>query len=126
MYYLLENNRIIRDEEIIKEIKKTFSGDLNIEIKKNELQFTYINDRGIKYIVLEPRKFKKQSENVYDLIEFGDLIESDFDIRRVVGLQSDSVVVKHDCCIYFKNILAIYKLDAQGNYIKVWEVKEDE
>ena len=59
---------------------------------------------------------------MYDLIEVGDLVQTNYgSLRNVRRLQSDSVVIDHDCCIYFENIIAIYKPDEKGNYIKAWE-----
>ena len=110
MYYLLEDNIIIDSEKL--------------SVKVIEYQGKQYLSRDSKNIY-SLGTIKKQSENVYDLIEVGDLVGSDFDISRVVGLQSDSVVVKHDCCIYFENITTIYKPDAKGNYIKAWEKKDE-
>ena len=119
MYYLLENGKII---------DSTISYTVNFpywEIKDNCLFAKSKNDKLVR--PCNENQIKKQSENVYDLIEFGDLIQTNYgSLRNVRILQSDSVVIDHDCCIYFENIIAIYKPDEKGNYIKVWEVKKDE
>ena len=118
MYYLLENNRII-DSEISYTTNFPYW-----EIKDNCLFAKSKNDKLVR--PCNENKIKKQSENVYDLIEFGDLVQTNYgSLRDVRGIQSDSVVIQYDCCIYFENIIAIYKLDANGNYIKVWEKKDE-
>ena len=119
MYYLLEKNRIVCNEELIKRYKGNLR-NLEIEIKRNELQLIYINDRDIRYIIANVGKIKKQSENVYDFIEKEDLIKikmvDTFSILEVCRINGGASGMKH--------IFAIYKPDANGNYIKVWE-KED-
>ena len=60
MYYLLEDNRIFNSEELLKEYKRKANfSNLNIETnKKNELYLFYINDRNIKYNVINLGKIK--------------------------------------------------------------------
>lgn len=71
-------------------------------------------------------KIKKQSENVIELIEVGDLIigsckevlivrENLYDDKEILGL--DSLVIGYE------EITAIYKPNSRGDYIKVWEKK---
>lgn len=118
MFYLLEeDNRIIYDEEILNEYKKrgNFS-NLKTKINKNELQLIYINDRDISCIVHIVGKIKKQSENVYDLIDRE---------KDLVEIEGQIIMAKHISGDISKmsGISAIYKPDANGNYIKVWEKK---
>ena len=99
MYYLTENNEIISDEEKEK---------MNVS-----------------------NNFKKQSENVFDLIEVGDLIQCHNSYSACVKRKAKSydrhrVFMNDFSTIFDKHILAIYKPNQRGNYIKVWEVKDNE
>lgn len=105
MFYLLENNRIIDSKDY---------WEYAVGIDK---------DGKTCYRV----DIKKQSENVFNLIEVGDLIKINFDttdptIIDVTYKEShfSTVAIKY----YPETILAIYKPDSQGNYIKVWEKKD--
>lgn len=139
MFYLLEDNRIIKYSEKFSHI------------------FCYENRKGLLYKVFSDKnygknrkigKIKKQSENVFDLIEENDLvmvdrtkIYSNFYPEPIIEIStvfwSDS---HHSLCVYprgngyycpiidfgvQKGILAIYKPNSKGDYIKVWEKKDD-
>ena len=125
MYYLLENNRII-DSENYKE-PYILSKDV---IRNREVLFL----TSFKDQVLVKGLIKKQSENVFDLIEKGDLVRCLNDIYEIkhVYYNNDGVFqyVTSGCGICFpswKNFLkelnAIYKPNSKGDYIKVWEKK---
>ena len=108
MFYLLENNRII---------------DSAIPYSKNfpfwEESDGFLYGKSVKNNIVRPykgNKIKKQSENVYDLIDW------EQDLVRV----DDNIF----CCKYFyskeeyltnKWFNAIYKPNSKGDYIKVWE-----
>lgn len=70
-------------------------------------------------------KIKKFSENVYDLIEKGDLIEyryhdtNTFVISKVV-LVDEYEIMTRGYVHCEEKIRAIYKKDFKGNYILVW------
>lgn len=109
MYYLLEDNRIIQRDRLEHWEEKGF-----------------LHDHYKTY-----GKIKKKSENVFDFIEVGDLVRFNwgYEIGEVTTTQFHNewkriTVGKRDG-VYDENILAIYKPDKQGNYIKVWE-KENE
>lgn len=122
MFYLLEDNRIIDSEKLPKDVKiERIAKDDKGNAFFIQIQYSdFLKTRKIGYI-------KKQSENVFALIENGDLIKTNYgSLRNVRRLQIDGVVIDHECCIFFENIIAIYKPDEKGNYIKVWEKKEDE
>lgn len=113
MYYLLENNKIIDSLNIREDL------DLPVEIDfyvgKDEIVLT------IDHIYFEHISIIKKAENVWDLIEKGDLIKIRF---------SDSFNILEACHIGggvngMTNITAIYKPDSSGNYIKVWEEKDE-
>ena len=75
-------------------------------------------------------KIKKQSENVYDLIEVGDLVkyEDDFlgaTLLAEVYMNYGKLSLFDETDIKNLDILAIYKPDEKGNYIKVWEKKDE-
>ncbi len=121
MYYLLEDNRIIE-----------WNGDCIIKDTPKKINGVYKMKKCIifKSKTIKDGFVKKQSENVYDLIEMGDvyLYQNKYMIIPELSLINDDVLLK-----IFKaraekpeNIKCIYKPDAQGNYIKVWEVKENE
>ena len=131
MYYLLENNKII-DSRI------SYTANFPYwEIKDNCLFAKSKNDKFVR--PYNENKIKKQSENVFDLIEIGqDLVRvkgnshnCNENIYRVVeicflsGLIGFSVLGFALVKTEFDNVLAIYKPDSEGNYIKVWEVKDD-
>ena len=110
MFYLLENGKIIDSDNFPYEWKF----------------YTVLISEKDKTIILhcpDPRdrkkyQIKKQSENVYDLIEEGDLVKTklleDFNLLEIVT--NEGVFER-------KHITIIYKPDEKGNYIKVWEVK---
>ena len=110
MYYLLESNRIIDTNEVL-------NSGIQIKIKVS-------GDSKVLYLIgwFGERFFgtiKKQSENVYDLIDKKqDLIKIDGQIIMAKTILGD---VRN-----LSGISAIYKPDAKGDYIKVWEKKENE
>ena len=124
MFYLLEDNRIIDSNDI-----RHFEEDDYLKTLDTFLE-------EIKVI----GKIKKQSENVFDLIEKGDLIKYQFINGYYELVSTIELVIEID--IVFKqkeyigvlgkdvdknknSILAIYKPDEKGNYIKVWEKKDE-
>lgn len=113
MFYLLENGKIIDSEKCI------------VKIVQNEWLCNKYN-----YCL---GKIKKQSENVYDLIEFGDLLFLPFYCGDMLISRFDTFESYENNLFYCwihtvreKEIYAIYKPDSEGNFIKVWEKKEDE
>lgn len=117
MFYLLENNKII-DSRI------SYTANFPYwEIKDNCLFAKSKNDKLVR--PYNENKIKKQSENVFDLLETGDLVKYQTMLMEkfyflMQEIKKDSFNAKD-----FYTILAIYKPDSEGNYIKVWEVKED-
>lgn len=134
MYYLLESKKILTDEYCRKYI--------NYEDRENEYVTYAGNDgdmlikehfangcRRILTISIISRVIKK-SENIYDLIEVGDLVKRDGIILEVTEIQTfDDETEKefifdsflNSCCE--SDIQAIYKPNSKGDYIKVWEKK---
>ena len=128
MYYLLENGKII-DSRI------SYTANFPYwEIKDNCLFAKSKNDKLVR--PYNKNKIKKQSENVYDLIEKDkDLIKYKYSIDEIKfeivtslcespdGIKTGSLLTKYsNRIIPFFKVLSIYKPDANGNYIKVWEV----
>ena len=110
MYYLLEDNRIIDSNEYFK--------------------YAYAYKNGITYYNVT---IKKQSENVYDLIEVGDLITEkrrwcgeEIYVTANVCSKEDELIHCFRSTLFEHDVYAIYKPNSKGDYIKVWEVKEDE
>ena len=131
MYYLLESKKILTDEYCRKYI--------NYEDRENEY-VTYVGNDGdmlikehfangcrrILTISIISRVIKK-SENIYDLIEKGDLIKLDY---STIPSSEFSVGIRFVDSLTFKGIhynedviIAIYKENKKGDYIKVWEKK---
>lgn len=126
MFYLLENNRIIDSENLpkdakIERIEKDDKGNaFFIQIQYSD----FLKTRKIGYI-------KKQSESVFGLIEKGDLLKYKsyygICIEEVIDIITKYMVIETATDqVYEEGFLAIYKPDEEGNYIKVWEKKEDE
>ena len=128
MFYLLENNRII-DSNML------FTKNIPLwEVKDNLLFAKSKNGKLIK-----PYKYnaiKNQSENVFELIEKGDLIKcckydfdgktNEYDIHNVDAIDEEGVIImSYTVAVRFKDIYAIFKPDDKGNYIKVWEREEE-
>lgn len=146
MYYLLNslyskvwNKRIVCDKQLLDSYKERgidYRGEPEIEIyqnpsKKLELHIIGKCKDDSKYIYANEGIVEKQSKNVFDLIEVGDLVryEDDFlgaTLLAEVYMNYGKLSLFDETDIKNLDILAIYKPDAEGNYIKVWEVKEDE
>lgn len=109
MYYLLEFSKTAP-----KEIHET----LDFGLKDEEIQRKYKN------III------KQSENVYDLIEIGDLVRIvDLDEKERIIEINDSLPVKTHLKIFeefYQEVVEIYKKDFKGNYILVWNKECEE
>ena len=132
MYYLLEDNRIIDSEQK----DYYFSVDSGLLYVKRKIGTSFSEDgwRDLYEITTTPLgKIKKQSENVYGLIEEGDLLFVPFYWNNILISRFD-VFKRYEyscfhCCnnsFREKQIYAIYKPNEKGDYIKMWEVKEDE
>lgn len=119
MFYLLEDNTIIDSENI----RKDLAFDMDVFIENNEVMF--INNRN--HSIIDIVGIKNKSNNIFNLVECcQDLIETkDGQFYKPLKLQIDSFVVKYDCCVMFNDIVAIYKPNSNGDYIKVWEKKDD-
>lgn len=119
MFYLLEDNRIIDRLSIREDLNLPFEVDFYVQ--KDELVLT------IDHIYFEHINITKKAENVFDLLENGDLVKYKYETKiELSDFQNDNTNYANylkDCDP--KNILAIYKPDANGNYIKVWELKEE-
>lgn len=125
MFYLLEDNRII---ETTKEYEVEYIKDPYFN-SKNEYQFVYVKDlyyQGLQVLRNATTEetigfIKKQSENVFDLVEKTDLIKLKFgDAFNILEVNHINGGVKG-----MRGILAIYKPNSHGDYIKVWEKKDD-
>ena len=144
MYYLLETNYIISENEIKEE---------GFEIVDNTIgKWEKLDGKfGIKEWFNAYGFIKKQSDNVFDLIEVGDLVEEEdfneiykvkifdngkdeFRNKRFDKYNGDLYVKYEGCDDYYYDyietlgtidIVKIFKQNANGDYIKVWE-KESE
>lgn len=127
MFYLLDDNSIIDSEEL----KRKLHLDAKLGIIDNELIVTLENFP----IFRSESKIKKQSENVYDLIENGDIVNYYGNLYEVKKIEFIQGIVYMDTAIglcmpsvtrFMELLKAIYKPDEKGNYIKAWEKKENE
>ena len=123
MFYLLENyNRIIETNSA-----EWYCGRLKVILNEEE-QYKYSNhiswnlkDGYYKYFTV-----KKQSNNVFDLIEEGDLVRVLNTIVKVEEIMKNNVMATTLNEPFDATMIdAIYKPDREGNYIKVWERKEE-
>lgn len=120
MFYLLESKRIV---ETKKEYEVEYIKDFYFN-NKSEYEFVYVKDlhyQGMQVLRNSTTEenigfIKKQSENVFDLIEKDDLIKISFggnfsilEVKNVKGEVSR-----------MRGIVAIYKPILTGDYIKVW------
>lgn len=116
MYYLMESNFMISDKEI---------KEYGMEIKNNEIHTSE------PYELFSYGKIKKKSENVFDLIEVGDLVR--FSSEFMIGFVEEINLINYGLKALNFGInkeykpSAIYKPNKNGDYIKVWErVNENE
>ena len=114
MYYLLENNNIIDSENLPK----------NWEIFNISFDRMYVKIFEDIIITLT-FDIKKQSENVFDLVEKGDLVNTIVDSIYQVVIIAKNVVIAPQEAFDLAVVTAIYKPDSKGNYIKVWEKKDE-
>ena len=115
MFYLIENNKIIKHSDKT-QVEKY--GDTNYLKYKNRNKLSFI---------------KAQSDNVLDLIEVGDLIAFEYmdtgviDIAKVVHIykyKNGDIDISTIGYVHAnEKIQAIYKPNANGDYIKVWDSK---
>jgi hypothetical protein len=117
MFYLLENNRIIDSENY----KDPYILSKDVIRNREVLFLTSFKDQ-----VSVKGTIKKQSENVYNLIEVGDLVryEDDFlgtTLLAEVYMNYGKLSLFDETDIKNLDILAIYKPNSKGDYIKVWE-----
>jgi len=133
MFYLLENNKIIETNSA-----EWYCGRLKVILNEEE-RYKYRNhifwnskDGYYKYFTV-----KKQSNNVFDLIEKGDLVKVQYydSTRPCLIFDVNSIFTYEDGIKEFailgmswteNQVLAIYKPDDKGNYIKVWEREEED
>lgn len=136
MFYLLEDNRIIETE---KEYEVEYIKDPYFN-SQNEYKFVYVKDlhyQGLQVLRNATTEenigfIKKQSENVFDLIEKGDLItekriwcNEEVYVIANVWSKEDKLIHCFHSTLFDDDVYAIYKLNSHGDYIKVWEKKEE-
>lgn len=130
MYYLLNNNRVIDTND--KTFKSNYFERSGLTFYSIETPDEYHTHIGLCDIYtnhtyeFSSRDIKKQSDNVFDLIEVGDLIECanyhfTYVKEKAKTYDKHLIFMNNFSTIYDKHILAIYKPNANGDYIKVWE-----
>lgn len=135
MYYLVRDYydetelKIFSDKNDIEEWVDEFEDKPMLLVYSWE-QGMYNDTRNGKRIYFDQYFILKKSENVFDLVQNGDLIKFNkifTSIRLVIGyskVEEPSVIVEGGECVDYDNINAIYKPSKHGNYIKVWEKGE--
>ena len=132
MYYLLENNMILSDKQCKKYInyEDRENDYVTYEGKNGDMIIEIYLENGCKEIRTISRVVKK-SENVFDLIDAGDLIAFEYmDTKHIDIEKVSSIYQRKDGDIDIstrgyvhsnEKIQAIYKANSKGDYIKVWE-----
>ena len=129
MYYLIVGTNKILKGEIIED-----KGDW-FKLKEDNFDYSlYIN----KWTPVDKKYIKKQSENLLDLVEVGDLIEQFWKEEKSLGVNGKWIEQVHEknseyigtyawrIPIDDNDIKAIYKPNDIGDYKKVWEVLNNE
>ncbi len=125
MFYLLENNRIIDSNN--PPIHWKYLKVIIDEDNKNICVFCKDTSEAEFYTIVDKK------ENIFDLTKCGDLIKfqqtltfNNIVLEQFVLLNENNIehLLNTWQCSY-SDILAIYKPDEKGNYIKVWERKEE-
>ena len=137
MFYLLKNNRIIDTSEISKNVDEIYV-EKDDKGQKNLYISYYLGLKNLGVI-------KKKSKSVFNLIEVGDLIignmfdrKEDF-VYMCKKIEKDKIIYNDgDYEDYFnynpkewflwkeeRFIRKIYKPNEKGDYIKVWEKKNE-
>lgn len=132
MFYLLEDNRIIDSEQYIENLLSPLI--VGKDTEKGYEYLYFINEDQAYYL----GKVKKQSKNVFDLVEVGDLIKCDrcdgvFEVSDINLFDEEDKEI-YECDKSFisypadeehleTEISTIYKPNSKGDYIKVWEKK---
>ena len=123
MYYLVRDYydetelKIFSDKNDIEEYIHPFE-DGEMLLVYNWEQGQYKGVRNCKRIYFDQYFIIKKSENVFDFID------RDNDLLKISVLDISNVLAAKSINGSFRdmdNILAIYKTDKHGNYIKVWE-----
>lgn len=151
MFYLLKDNRIIdTNNQTFKKEYTTANGITRYSIETPDETHIHYTFGGGEYedniYTFDSTQIKKTSENVFDLIEVGDLVLSDPEGKEkysVNGIVEITEIRKNDGYISFSTnadsfdfdcklygvewycIYAIYKPNSNGDYIKVWEKKDE-
>lgn len=129
MYYLLDNNLIFNKND--KRIK-----DLTYSIDKTQT-FVYLECDSktpeaifncAEYYYATRHLVVKQSKNVFDLIEVGDLVKHLYDletntytITQIMLIENGLLKIDNIFYIDRNDVITIYKPNSKGDYIKVWE-----
>lgn len=126
MYYLLDNNKIIDTNDTTFKHHYTLPNGVSLYSIEtpNKIHHHYTfggyewNDNIYEFYSYQ---IKKQSNNIYDLIEVGDLVEYYFEVEK--QLKKITQITK-DNELYFipkEEVISFYKKNTEGNYIKVWQ-----
>lgn len=136
MYYLVRDyydetkKKIFSDKDDIEEYIDEYDNSKELLLVYNWEKGMYNDTRNGKRIYFDQYFMLKKSENVFDLIEVGDLVKVE-DGTFIVSMKNDRVFVikinEGQKVRRLTSIKAIYKPNKNGDYIKVWErVNENE
>lgn len=137
MFYLLEDNRIIdsKNEKDISRLKWDYncefhSGKIYFYKPRNTYNCQVACGRSGNFCIgckdafkAKFNKIKNQSENVYDLIDLeNDIVKYKFREEDIITKAVDASL-SYIIGSYPEDVIAIYKPNSRGDYIKVWEKK---
>lgn len=121
MYYLVGKNADV-DKRIVTENHPVVQMHIKEAIELG------VTPRVPEEIIKWMWGIEKKSDNVFDLIEVGDLVKTGigkiFDVRKPYIDKGLAIIPFHILFLNKINITAIYKPNSKGDYIKVWECEE--
>lgn len=122
MFYLLEDNRIIDTSKALHNVD-----EIIIEENENEKYLYLVGWLGKHFC----GKIKKQSENVWDLIEVGDLV-GDYDyfrgiVTKIDKLDNGAIYLQVNNEYYYRteDFNKFYKRNEKDGYDLVWVEKDE-
>ena len=141
MYYLVRDyydeteKKIFSDKDDIEEWIDELDPDKRVQLLVYNWEDGMHSDcRNGRRIYFDQYFILKKSENVFDFVEVGDLVKFAWNnrndncpisIRKVYSIKKHKdngwLTVDYELAIYDDEVLAIYKPNKNGDYIKVWE-----
>lgn len=135
MYYLVRDyceskKKIFSDKDDVEEYFDKFEGKLMLVVYNYE-KGKYSDTRNGKQIYFDQYDVLEKNEKIFNLIDVGDLVEFKNDsINKVCRkpYKIDMSIIAYDIDrldVYLDEIIAIYKPNEKGDYIKVWRKEKN-